>query len=331
MQNIIAEKVQRWALQEQGDLDFNAIHAEIEYLISHRFDQYVPTTGPAPDFRARLAAWLNNEGVSDEDQKIMFRIVPNTFFLGREEFVALQRAALLGPVYRWLVDEAGIAFTDANRDNELDTAVTETWFCPITDSAHISDFYHVNNLTGVEHRVEWRAMAKLAGGDSTLLLRYMTSTGLRRVVLVEDVVGSGSQMNDLIPLLSNLPPNIKVLLVPLVVCPVGAEAGRTIQRNLPNVQFAHVLELPQHSFVAETPDPNEPQFFGSIRDLIKRLYLLVSGGVPEHPAALPYGPFGWRRTGALIVTYSNAPDNTIPLIQHHSVTWDPLFPRSSRV
>ena len=261
----------------------------------------------------------------------MFRIVPNTFFLGREEFAALQRAALLGPVYRWLVDDAAITFTDPDRNAKLDAALTQTWFCPITDSANISEFYHVNNITGVEHRVEWRATAKLTGGNPALLQDYMNSRGLRRVVLIEDVVGSGSQMEDLIPLLEKLSAKINVLLVPLLVCPLGSDAGVKIQRRFPNVKFAPVLELPSHSFVAETPDPNEPQFFGTIRDLITRLYLLVSDGVPAHPAIRPYGPFGWRRTGALIVTCNNAPDNTLPLIQHNSAKWNPLFPRSARV
>jgi hypothetical protein len=331
MQNSIADKVQRWAAQETGDLDYNAIHAEIEYLIAHRFDQYVPTIGPEPDFRTRFIKWLDNGGLSEDDQKLLFRLVPYIFFLGREEFIALQRAAFLGPVYRWLVDEIGLTFTDVNRDTKLDAAIRETWFCPITDSAHISDFYHANNLGGVEFRPEWRAAAALSGGDSTMLHQHMAQEGFRRVVLIEDLVGSGSQMTDITNLLADLPVTVKVLIVPLVVCPLGATVGRKMASQLPNVAFDPVLELPQHSFVAEVHDPNEPDFFNSIRDLIQRTYSVVSDGQAAHDMIKPYGPFGWRRTGALIVSYNNTPDNTIPVIQHRSPTWNPLFPRSSRI
>jgi hypothetical protein len=331
MQNPIADKVQRWAVQETGDLDYNAIHAEIEYLIEHRFDQYIPTIGPEPDFRTRFVKWLDNGGLSEDDQKLLFRLVPYVFFLGREEFIALQRAAFLGPVYRWLVDEIGLPFTDTDRDAKLQAAIQETWFCPITDSAHISDFYHANQLSGVEFRPEWRAAAALSNGDSTTIRQHMSDQGLRRVVLIEDLVGSGSQMSDLTNLLADLPVTIKVLMVPLVVCPVGAAVGRKMASQLPNVAFEPVLELPGHSFVAEFHDPHEPNFFAAIRDLIQRTYSLVSDGQAAHDTNKPYGPFGWRRTGALIVSYNNTPDNTIPVIQHRSPTWHPLFPRSSRI
>lgn len=199
MQNEIAERVQRWAAQEVGELDYNAIHAEIEYLIANRFEQYIPTIGPEPDFRSRFVRWLGNGGLSEDDQKLLFRLVPHIFFLGREEFIALQRAAFLGPVHRWLVDETGLNFGDPDLDAKLTAAINETWFCPITDSANISDFYHVNKLHGVEYRPEWRAAAALTGGDSTTLQQHMATKGLRRVVLIEDLVGSGSQMSELLP------------------------------------------------------------------------------------------------------------------------------------
>lgn len=331
MQNLIADKVQRWAATEAGDLDYNAIHAEIEYLIAHRFDQYVPTIGPEPDFRTRFIKWLDNGGLSEDDQKLLFRLVPHIFFLGREEFIALQRAAFLGPVHRWLVDEIGLEFADINRDAKLEAAIKETWFCPITDSAGISDFYHANKLGGVEFRPEWRAAAALSNGDSAALQQHMAQEKFRRVVLIEDLVGSGSQMSELKPLLADLPATIKVLIVPLVVCPLGATVGRTLASGLPNVAFDPVLELPKHSFVAELHDPNEPNFFTAVRDMLLRTYTLVAEGKPAHDMNKPYGPFGWRRTGALIVSYNNTPDNTIPLIQHLSQTWSPLFPRSSRI
>jgi len=331
MQNPISEKVQLWASQEQGDIDFNGLHAEIEFLTTRRFDHYMPTlVGPHSNFRTRLAKWLNNN-IPEEDKKNLFRLVPHIFFLGAEEFAALQRSAFRGPVLRWLIDLLGVNFGDSDYLAKIQSGIENTWFCPITDSAKITDFYHVNEISGVEHRIEWRAVAEIWAGDFKKLRDHMAQKGYSRVVLIEDLVGSGSQMSDLIPIFDELATSIPILLAPLVVCPEGADLGRKLSTTYPQLHFDPVFELPRHSFVAPSADQNEPRFFAEVRDVIQRSYLMVSGGEPPSDFIKPYGPFGWRRTGALIVTYNNTPDNTLPVIQHASSSWSPLFPRSSRI
>ncbi|HTS13740.1 MAG TPA: hypothetical protein VMH00_16595 [Candidatus Limnocylindrales bacterium] len=330
MENSISQRIQRWASEENGDTDFNSIHAEISYLAAKRFDRYVPTFGTFQNFESRLEKWLENQ-IPEDDRKILFRMVLYLFFLGHEELVALQRAALRGPVIRWLINTLGLSIDAVDLDAKLDAAIQRTWFCPITDSANIQDFYHVNRITNVEDRIQWRAFARITGGDSTKLKEYMAQKGLATVALIEDIVGSGSQMSDLEPLFKTLPESTPVLLCPLIVCPNGAQVGRSLASNYPNVSFDPVMELLPQSFVTALPDPDEPAFYATVRDLIQRIYLVVSSGEPASNIVKPYGPFGWQNTGALIVTYSNTPDNTLPVIQHASKTWNPLFPRSSRI
>jgi hypothetical protein len=330
MENPISQRIQRWASEESTDTDFNALHAEIDYLAGKRFDRYVPTFGNFENFTSRLAKWLEN-GVPEEDRKTLFRMVHHLFYLGHEELIALQRAAFRGPVLRWLIDISGAQLNAVDLDSKLDAAVQGTWFCPITDSANIQDFYHVNRISNIDDRIQWRAFAKITGGDSTKLQEYMAKKGLSTVALIEDIVGSGSQMSDLDPLFKTFPASTPILLCPLIVCPKGADIGRLLASKYPNVSFSPVLELPKHSFVTAVPDPDEPTFYTSLRDLIQRIYPVVSSGDPPSDTVKPYGPFGWQNTGALIVTYSNTPDNTLPVIQHSSKTWSPLFPRSSRI
>jgi hypothetical protein len=330
MQNPISVRIQRWASEENGDIDFNAVHAEILYLAGKRFDRYVPTFGNFENFSSRLAKWLEND-VPEEDRKILFRMVLYLFFLGHEELVALQRAAFRGSVVRWLIDTIGLTLNSADLDSKLDAAIKQTWFCPITDSANIQDFYHVNYITHIEDRIQWRAFARISGGDSTKLKEYMAKNGLSTVALIEDIVGSGSQMSDLEPLFRTLPTSIPILLCPLIVCPKGAEIGRFLANKYSNVSFDPVMELPSHSFVTAIPDPHEPDFYAAVRDLVQQTYLVVSAGEAASDKVKPYGPFGWQNTGALMVTYSNTPDNTLPVIQHSSQKWQPLFPRSSRI
>jgi len=330
MQNSISQRIQRWASEENGDTDFNSLHAEINYLATKRFDRYVPTFGSFENFASRLEKWLENS-IPEEDRKVLFRMVLHLFFLGHEELIALQRAAFRGPVVRWLINTLSSTLDEVDLDAKLEAAIQRTWFCPITDSAGIQDFYHVNRITNVEDRIQWRAFARITGGDSTKLQEYMAKSGLSTVALIEDIVGSGSQMSDLEPLFKTLPGSTPVLLCPLIVCPKGAQVGRFLASKYSNVSFDPVLELPNHSFVTALPDPDEPAFYAAVRDLIQRTYLVVSSGEPASNTVKPYGPFGWQNTGALIVTYSNTPDNTLPVIQHSSQTWNPLFPRSSRI
>jgi hypothetical protein len=68
--------------------------------------------------------------------------------------------------------------------------------------------------------------------------------------------------------------------------------------------------------------------FKNVRRVAKASYSLVEspgGGAPL------YGAFGFRDTGSLVVMFSNTPANTLPVIQHESATWTPLFPRTARV
>jgi hypothetical protein len=329
MVNPISQKIERWSAMEHSDIDFNEIHALIEFLSAQRYSEYGPTLGNSPEFRERLAAWLS-DNVPENDQKLMFRLVPHIFFLGRAEMAALQRSAFRNAILRWIYQEAGLALNDPDLNGALQREIGRTWFCPITDSANITEFYHQNELNG-EYRPDWRSFARLHAGDPALLVQHTATYGYRRIVLVEDVVGSGSQMRDVRPLLAAMPATLPIMIAPMIVCPAGAQEGERICNALPHVSFSPTLLLPQNSFVAPIPRPNEIPFFAEIRDLLPRTYPEVDNNVPADPHVIPYGPFGFNYTGALIVLYANTPDNTIPLIHHRSDSWAPLFPRRRRV
>jgi hypothetical protein len=73
--NLISQRIQKWSAVESGDIDFNAIHALIEFLSSQRYAEYGPTLGNYPEFRDRLTAWLSSAN-SETDQKLMYREFP---------------------------------------------------------------------------------------------------------------------------------------------------------------------------------------------------------------------------------------------------------------
>lgn len=326
----ISEHVQEWMLEVTVPLiDFNDIHAAIEDLTLKRFDQYLPTAvGPYPDFRTRLANWL--EQVSKEDQKVLFQLVPNIFFIGQDEFRSLYRCAFRTSVLKWLIDQSGLDFLAPSFESNLNGLLQRTLFCSITDW-DLGGFCRINQISGPGIRPDLTTLNTLSSAGD--LLTFMARHSLDRIIVVEDFIGSGTQMQEVENILVALAASMPVLILPLVVCPSGAVAGAQLEGSNANITFDPILRPPSESFVAEVPSPDEPALFTLVRELVKRLYPVVAGGIPADDTTNPYGPFGFGRTGGLIVLYSNCPDNSLPAIHYeaeHS-SWSPLFPRRSRL
>jgi hypothetical protein len=314
-------------------VDFVSLFSQIEYLADKRFSEYHPTVGPPhKEFILRLRDWLDR-AVKQEDQQTLLRMVPQLFFVGSREFRSLYRSALNGPITRWLIDQLGLQFTASTFHDELLRALNRTWFCGITDSMQIAEFHHVNNIEGADVRPDWQTLSVFA--SSRKIKGFMDASGYDRLVLLEDFVGTGSQMLAPVNFAANLPGKPEILVLPLIVAPSGLKVCKTLALSHSNVSFATTLELRPEAFVCEVPVLNEGELFKAIRALVVRLYTVVSGGVPASPVVKPYGPFGYNstmpRNGALLVMYTNCPDNTLPIIHYSSHSWSPLFPRSARL
>jgi hypothetical protein len=341
MTDALADIVRRWDLagapSTSGEL-FNQIHERILFLRSLHFDQYIPTLDSRyiTDFEMRLQAWLATLP-SEADQRIFLELVTHLAFFGRDEFTKLYQTALRGPITRWTIDATGLAFDQTNFDSLLFAELYHhTWYCALSDSMQISDFCHATNLGGIDFRPDFRTLSKF--GDPDKIVTFMTSrstaTGtsmpLKRIVILEDFIGSGAQLRDAAPLISTLLSNsIPILLVPLVICPDGYDFIMTKFGGTPLFRLEPVLKLNQALFVNARSTPAAGSFGAALKDLAQRCYHLVVGDNASLPR--PYTPYGFSDTGALIVLYSNTPANTLPLIQHSSNSWTALFPRSARV
>jgi hypothetical protein len=75
--------------------------------------------------------------------------------------------------------------------------------------------------------------------------------------------------------------------------------------------------------------PNAAQ----IEQLARQTFEQVAGGEHLDEQIPPHTAFGFMETGSSFVSYSNCPNNTLPMVHHQPVTggWKPLFPRSARV
>jgi hypothetical protein len=322
------EKVRRWESELDADYDYAVARGQVEYFSENLFDEYKPTKAPGEKrFKDRLSDWLNNTN-DETDQKVLFDLVAHIFFVGSREFDSLYQAAFDGPIARWLIDQLNIKIDVKSVRARLATAVRETWFCAITDSMQIAEFYHLNHIEGVDVRPVWRTLFELRSDDTrTKIDEYMLKHGFKRIVLLEDFVGSGSQMAEAVKYAAELPTAPPILLCPMIICPKGAEEGRNLQQQFNQLSYEAVFEIPGSSCLSRQASADEDGFMTRLRETILRLQPQLTN--PKCKS----GAFGFRSTGALVVMHTNCPNNTLPIIHHASndgSPWSPLFRRSER-
>lgn len=323
MRNKIDEKICQWDDSTARETRLRLVHLE-----KRLYKTYEPALAPEPDFDKRLNLWLEGVASNTEDEKLMFNLVPNIFYVGPEEFKQLYWYAYNGPIARWLVDELDIQLDDRHAEEKLIAGLKETWFCPITDSMKINQFYHINKIPAEwNYRPDWRSMAKF--GSEEKIRSYCRQKNVKRLVLLEDFVGNGTQMEKAVQFASRFQDIISILVAPLIACPKGVENGLKLKETH-GIEFTPVLALDKNEFIPETLAGDENQLIRDIHDFAYRTYMQVSGGLSPGDRK-PYHPLGWKQTGALIVMYTNSPNNTLPLIHWRSNEWEPLFPRHDRI
>jgi hypothetical protein len=260
-------------------------------------------------------------------------------FFSHEDFLALYRSAFNGPITRWVIEKAGLRFDSPDFSDRLDSELYKrTWYCPITDSMDINEFYHVNHISGVEHRPSFATLAMLdplKGTPNLILLerlqhflnnpdRYGRHRPLRRLVLLEDFVGSGTQMAAAIKWAATKL-QIPILVVPLIICAPGKIAmDKLIKIYINSVAASPIIHLDASELLG--PRNKGGSSWPRYLDM-EALALEVSAKMGPKPA------FGYKKTGCSVVTYSNTPNNSLPLIHQRTKTgtWSPLFPRASRI
>jgi hypothetical protein len=308
--------LRNWTESEQE------LHARLVYLNTLLFSEYVPGRDQ-PSFEHRLQEWLNGPG-NEEDQRLLFSLLGHLYFIGQRELDVLYRKAFRADVMWWLAP-AGVMLDDQEFDRKLDQALSETWFCPITDSMNIAHFHHVNGIRDRNLRPEWRTLAML--GDKDRVRDYMEKKNFRRLVLLEDFVGTGNQARDSIEWTLENFPNVPLLVCPLIVCREGFDVVSSLVGAHPNSEVRPGIVVPDRCAIGLPIQPQEPEDFAELRDLLLRLVALVgaSGDSEEEKA------FGYGCIGALTVLFTNCPNNTPPVFHHSETsTWKPLFPRVVR-
>jgi hypothetical protein len=323
---MLIDSVNRWQMSATDGVLIQQTSERLENLATVLYSNYEPMTGPFPEYWNRLESWVENVG-DEEDQKLLFRLAAQLFYVGTKELDNLYRVAYNANVTQWLVDQLGLALDDPHLQTQLDNTLRRTWFCPVTDSMRINAFYHLNHISGRDYRPDWRSLAEF--GDPIKVEQFLRSH-IDRIVLLEDFVGSGSQIRPAIQFLQSLPYKPPTLLVPLIICPEGKTNAEAWCRGNPSLTVSPVIQLQPHEFLSVAATAKEPAVFPELRRLVTKTYPQVLDGADPHTSKT-YTAFGFLGTGSLVVLATNCPDNTLPLVHFKSGTWNPLFPRASRI
>jgi hypothetical protein len=314
--NALTKFIAPWLADSDSD-DLIALRDHLLWLRKELFDEYEPHRYEA--FDDRLVEWLANADVA-EDQKSLFRLLNHLFFVGKQQFDSLCRAAFNDQATRWVIDVANLDICDPAITAELKLRMKNTWFCPITDSMRINSFLKLNGMRGHNHRPDWRSLCEFANSQS--VIDYIATQKIERIVLLEDFIGSGQQMLETVKWASKTLPTVPILVIPLICCPRGEWVGRALSNRYPNVSFAPALSLKENLFLKRNPVANEPRVFAEVRQIIENVRHRLDGWATES--------FGYKWTGALVTLFSNCPDNTLPIIHHTGDNWTALFSRIRR-
>lgn len=345
----ILELVNAW----QGELGdpvassrLNAILDNLRFLERIKFNPYVPTlySSQSSSFEERLHRWLTNPGLGAAQQRDLFEFAHRIAFFSFDDFMAMFQNAFSGPISRWCMRHAGVRLDQGNWQETLnEERFNRTWFCPVTDSLLISAFHHVNGIEGKNRKPAFRELMHF--GDQTedpernKIHRHIHTQGYRRIVLLEDFVGTSTQTMKTVEW-SVRTLKQPVLFCPMIIAPEGAAKFRALKARLDlerkdspglaDFAFEPVLELDHDCFVHHAEADQEP-LLGRIRALAEEIHASL-GRSQSHCRD---GPLGFcnedsPQKGAAVVMFSNTPNNSLPLIHHGAESWSPLFPRVAR-
>ena len=311
--------------------DFSEIRSLTDFLEQVLYAEYEPVrVGAQGEFGVRLAEWIGSAR-GEADRRALYLLLGRLVFLGRDQMMAGYRTAYSRNIASWLMDVEGLPFFGGDTEARLKSAVEETAFTEITDSFGLGNFLRWNNIAGHGLRFTWEQ--HLSTWDPGAFMRNVMCSGpgvpRRNLVLLEDFVGSGTQMVAAVDLACSLTNVERVLLCPIVICPDGSDCARKLVKKYGKLDYSPVMELPEEVFVAEVAVPGEHKHHALIRKALLSLHSLVSGTPGSWPQAT--SAFGYKETGAVFCKFDNCPDNSVPVLHHRSdLGWSPLFPRTAR-
>ncbi len=163
--------VRKWDFEVTGDTsaksEYGFILDQLDYHATKEWRVYLPAENPAfnSSYIERLATWIGNMTV-EADQKLLLKYAARISFFSHDDFAALYRTAMDREISRWVASQIAARLEPHGWQSFCGLVEEEihshTWFCPITDSMDINEFYKVNHLKGAGHRPGFATLQMLA-------------------------------------------------------------------------------------------------------------------------------------------------------------------------
>ncbi|MCG3195733.1 MAG: hypothetical protein GHCLOJNM_00200 [bacterium] len=341
--DLILEMVTAWQDElsdQEASARLSCILADLRFLERTKFNTYVPTlySRHPSVFAERFHSWLNNPNLTSAEKRDLFEFTHCIAFFSFDDFVAMFQNAFSGPISRWCMSHAGICLTQTGWQDLLnEERFNHTWFCPITDSLLISVFHHVNGIEGKERKPAFRDLKHF--GDVEKIRKYIDQQKYKRIVLLEDFVGTGMQSEATVEWAVRTL-DLPVMFCPMIIATEGADRYRSLKAkldaarpglpDLPEFNFKPVFELSSDCFVYSCDTPQD-SLFDRVRKMAEEIHTRLCKSQEEcKEGALGYWNDDSPQKGATVIMFSNTPDNSLPLFHHGAGAWKPLFPRVAR-
>jgi hypothetical protein len=306
--------VSEWALATGSSTKLRYNEGLIRFLGDWLFSDYQPFPEKA-DFWDRLFVWLDQIGNCDTrtaDQQAMFNLIPHLLFAAERDLTSMYRAAFEGPILRWLIGQGNLDFEKANLDSELNKLRQRTWFGSLA-GMDISGFCRVNRIIPQSYRPEFRFVAEFC--DVAKVRVWLKDNNYDRIVVVEDMIGTGTQFIESLAALRALD-SLDILFVPLFITPDEFQLVRDSLEDPENrhISCEPICVLPEACLIRKDARQDEHDDIAGFRDVIC-----------QHG----HGQFGFGEDyGTLVLSFLNCPDNVPPIL--YEPTDVALFPRASR-
>jgi len=196
---------------------------------------------------------------------------------------------------------------------ETNQTLTNIYFCPMNMSSGSSSDWVLNDLRHALRMNVHRYDSQFIYPSN--LVEFADNADPRTVVFVDDMIGSGKTVTDFwLNVRQNPNPNNQYYVATLL----GYQSSiQHIETEEPDLQV----------ITAEAPMPESAKIFHSSntdftnneKEILKRYCRNVSSS--EENA------YGFRDTQSMVVFYTRAPNNALPILYSKRNGWFPLFPR----
>jgi hypothetical protein len=279
-------------------LDEVLFHGEL------RFAQYVPFRDDEGPFLRRLWSFLMN--VPDERRrKSLLSLFQRLMFIDSRQMAALYKDAYRRVVIPWLtnVNTPMTELLSPRYQLHLREGLASCTIASITESFSLPDFMRVNGLAGVQKASVLTENEAVATALINAEARFQAT---ERCIIFEDFVGTGKQARNVLLAVRNLLPQTRILFAPLIVLERGQSTLREIASD--TLEVSPIIIVRASSCIQRTAMALDGSFHAEVRQLILDTAdkVLTKYGDHDDP---PTNPFGYRSSGALLITVQNTPNN----------------------